>query len=638
MNLFLRIQSLPGYLIAHMVWLAPILTAVGYYFGAKLGVKASIMSEGIAIFWPPNAVLLAAQLLSPPRRWPILALAIVPAEILADLPTFSLKQALMFASVNILETTLAAVLLKYSIGLPVKLDRLRHVAWFGLSSLVLASGTAALLGAAVYVATSDRTVSYWANWRIWWFGDGLGLLIVVPVLLGWLQKQSDTWHVSATRRRTEAAALLAVTVMAGLWIFSQPAYLTNQFPASPLLLLPSTIWAAVRFGIRGAASINLLIAVVSIYGTINRQGPFISLQQADNVLQLQEYLAALAFSSLALAALLQELRMQNDRLRVLARAVEAVHEGILIADARAADNPIIFANKGFERISGYAADEVIGKNPRFLLDDSSDPLELQKIRKAIRQRRQVRSILKNRRKDGTVFYNQIIIDPVPDESGNIGHFIGIQHDITELIEKEEALRAAHQELENINRDLESRIEQRTEELKQANEQLENLAATDPLTGAYNRRHFMIYANEEFERTVRHRRSLSVVAIDIDHFKTINDRYGHRAGDKILIALTETVIGILRPADMLARFGGEEFFILLPDTSLGEAVRVAERLKDKIIDICVTDDKGNALKFTASFGIATLGTDTPTIELLLEYADQALYDAKNAGRNCIRSAA
>lgn len=176
-----RTQILPGALAenlgAQVIWVAPILVGIGYYLGAVLGVKASIMSEGIAIFWPPNAVLLTAQLLSPPRRWPLFALAVIPAEILADVSTFSLKQALMFASINILETTLAAALLKYTVGLPVRFDRLRHVTWFALSAVVLASGTAALLGAAVYQATVGDNVSYWANWRIWWFGDGLGLLL-----------------------------------------------------------------------------------------------------------------------------------------------------------------------------------------------------------------------------------------------------------------------------------------------------------------------------------------------------------------------------------------------------------------------------------------------------------------------------
>lgn len=429
--------------------------------------------------------------------------------------------------------------------------------------------------------------------------------------------------------------LLLVTLVVGLSIFSQPEFLSDRFPASPTLLLPLTIWSAVRFGIRGAATINLAIAIVSIYGTINHRGPFISMEQAGNVLRLQEYIAALTLSSLALAALLQELGLQNQRLKILGRAIDAVHDGILIADARAKDNPIVYANRGFEAITGYQGEEVKGKNPRFLQAEL-DSAELDKIKTALSQRQQVRALLRNRRKDGSLFWNSIVIDPVCDESGEVSHFIGVQRDISDIVQTEAELLAAKNELEAVNRELEQRIEQRTQELKQANLKLEELAATDPLTGAYNRRHFMAYANEEFGRAIRHGRSLSVIAIDIDHFKTINDSFGHAAGDKVLVVLTETSTGILRPGDIFARFGGEEFFILLPETLLDEAFNVAERLKAKIADIRIANVGNTDIVFTVSMGVAAQTNETD-IKQLLDRADQALYMAKNEGRNCIRIA-
>ncbi|MCQ8103376.1 diguanylate cyclase [Methylomonas sp. SURF-2] len=618
-------------LLLPTAYLAPILVAMGYYLGALLGVKASIMSEGIAILWPPNAFLLAALLLAPPKYWPVFSCAIIPAEILADWPTFTVKQALMFAAVNILEAVFSAVLLKQAIGLPVKLDRLRHVVLFGLFAVVLASGSAALLGAAVYTATAGGEVCYWTNWRIWWFGDGLGLLIITPVLLSWFQPEMDAWPRPAAKRLPEAVLLATSTIATGLWVFSRSEYLTDQFPLSPMLLLPMTIWAAGRFGMRGAASINLLIAAIAIYCTLYRLGPFVSMRAADNVLQLQEYIAALALSSLALAALLRELNLQNEQLRILGRAIDAVNDGILIADARAKDNPIVYVNKGFEAITGYRGDEVKGRNPRFL-QAGLDPDVLESVRQAVAGRRQVRALLRNRRKDGSIFWNNVIIDPVCDESGEVSHFIGIQHDISDIMETETALLAARDELAATNRDLERRIEQRTRELKLANLKLAGLAATDPLTGAYNRRYFLSHAGAELERANRHRQPLSVIAIDIDHFKSINDRYGHLTGDKILVELTETAKSALRPVDIFARFGGEEFFILLPETAREEAVNVAERLQARISRIRVAE-----IGFSVSIGIAPLADDTE-LEPLLERADRALYAAKNQGRNCIRIAA
>lgn len=608
-----------------------LLTGIAYYLGAQFGVKASIMSEGIAIFWPPNAILLTALLLSPPRRWSWHLMAIIPAEIAADLPTFSLEQALLFVATNIFETTLAAGLLKFSIGLPFRLDRLRHVTLFALFALVVASGLAALLGAAVYASTTGGDVSYWATWRIWWFGDGLGLLIITPVLLGWLPPVSADCRPWLARHGLEATALAITTSLIGFWIFSQPAYLTSQFPASPILLLPPTIWAASRFGVRGAAGINLIIAALAIYCTIDHRGPFASQEQATNVLRLQEYIAALSLSSLALAALLQELRCRNEQLKMLERAIAAVNDGILITDAKLDDYPIIYANQGFENITGYTFAEVKSQSPRFLQTDS-DPGELDKIRSAIKQQRQVRARLRNRRKDGSTFWCNTVIDPVCDENGEVSHFIGIQHDISELVETETALRAARDQLAQINLELEQRIEQRTEQLKLANRQLEQLAATDALTGAYNRRHFMTRLNDEFNRCLRYGRTLAVIALDIDYFKQINDRYGHATGDRVLSELTNVAAATLRPADVFARFGGEEFIVLLPETTLDEAVNAAERLRFKIADIRIDAGESGEFGFTVSIGVAIRFSNEVETELLLERADRALYQAKAGGRN------
>lgn len=623
--------------IKHAPWIMPLLTGLFYYGSAILGVRASIMSEGIAIFWPPNAVLLAALLLSSWRHWPLYALAIIPAEIAADLPVFTLSQALLFASINILEATLAASLLMFTVGVPVKFNQLRHVALFGLFALVIASGLAALLGAAVYVQTNDNDVAYWTNWRIWWFGDGLGLLIITPVLLGWLQVDGNP-RLKLSWYRLEAGLLTLATSLMSLWVFSLPEYLTNHYPASPILLLPLTIWAASRFGVRGTATTNLLIAAISIYSTIDHRGPFVSMQETDNVLRLQEYLAALAFSSLGLAALLQELYQQNARLRLLDRAIASVNDGILITDARMDDNPIIYANPGFEQMTGYTLEEIMGQNPRFLHDPRSNADEVWKIRTAVRQRSQVKVVLGNRRRDGSLFYNQVTINPVPDEHGYISHFIGVQHDISELMEKKEALKAAHQALENINAELEQRIDERTRSLKQANEQLALLAATDPLTGVYNRRYFMDIADNELRLAIRHVRPLSVIALDIDYFKRINDSFGHSVGDKVLVMLAQMARGILRPGDVCARFGGEEFCILLPEASLEEAFAVAERLRIEIANLRVGCGGIDSFNFSVSLGVAERLDDEVKVTALLERADQALYAAKHSGRNRVYSAA
>jgi len=135
--------------------LLPLATGLGYYLGAVLGVAASSMPEGISVFWLPNGILLAALLLVHRRDWPLHLAAAVLAELAADLPTFTLLQALGFAAVNLFECLLAAWLLQ-RVARPFALDRLRHVGLFGLYALVVACGMAALLGAAIYAASPRR--------------------------------------------------------------------------------------------------------------------------------------------------------------------------------------------------------------------------------------------------------------------------------------------------------------------------------------------------------------------------------------------------------------------------------------------------------------------------------------------------
>jgi diguanylate cyclase (GGDEF)-like protein len=486
--------------------LFPLATGLGYYLGAALGVAASTMSEGIAIFWLPNGILLAALLLAPRRDWPLYLVAAVLAEIAADLPTFTLAQALGFAAVNLFECLLATYLLQ-RVARPFALDRLRHVALFGVYALVVACGLAALLGASIYSLSIPTTTPFQEFWLIWWLGDGLGVLLVAPLLLGWLRGPSRP----AEGHRLEAVALFVLTLLLAVWIFWSPANLTDDFPRRAFLLMPLPIWAAIRFGVRGTASIGLLIAAITITASVHGLGPLVASRPGVTVLLVQEFLAVLVLSSLALAALLQE-----------------------------------------------------------------------------------------------------------------------------LTRNEADLRAASDALDRLNRELETRVEARTHELQLANQHLEELASIDALTGASNRRHFLAQARTEISRAKRLGLSLSVIMLDIDFFKTINDRFGHEIGDKVLVALATTIHAALRSSDIFARLGGEEFIVMLPGQGLSDALQTAERLR-----LLVEQDEvaGCPAQITVSSGVAGLETEADEIDDLLRRADQGLYQAKNLGRNqvCVRQA-
>lgn len=160
-----------------------------------------------------------------------------------------------------------------------------------------------------------------------------------------------------------------------------------------------------------------------------------------------------------------------------------------------------------------------------------------------------------------------------------------------------------------------------------------LAITEPLTGLYNRRRFYNLAETEFKRSFRYKRPLSIVMLDIDYFKRVNDTYGHPVGDQVLIALADCCKKKVRGADLAARYGGEEFVLLLPETNLFSAEALAERLRLEIAAIRIPNDRGD-VQITVSLGVACLDEGCENIEELLRRCDQALYLAKEGGRNCV----
>ncbi|MDD5029385.1 MAG: GGDEF domain-containing protein [Rhodoferax sp.] len=158
------------------------------------------------------------------------------------------------------------------------------------------------------------------------------------------------------------------------------------------------------------------------------------------------------------------------------------------------------------------------------------------------------------------------------------------------------------------------------------------AHSDYLTGLDNRRHFLEQAENELVRTLRYDRDLSILMIDIDHFKQVNDTYGHKVGDIVLQKFAAVCRATLRNIDVIGRIGGEEFAVLLPEAGREQAMDAAERLRAALACTQVKLDGGLPLHVTASFGVVTLEEKDTNIDMLLNQADQALYHAKNQGRN------
>ncbi len=166
-------------------------------------------------------------------------------------------------------------------------------------------------------------------------------------------------------------------------------------------------------------------------------------------------------------------------------------------------------------------------------------------------------------------------------------------------------------------------------------ELRLIAQVDHLTGALTRRGFVEQAEREMARSRRYERPSTLVMLDVDHFKMVNDTYGHTTGDQVLHQLAKLAEATLRPIDVFGRLGGEEFGILLPETGADEALIVAERLRESIAGYAMQLSNGATLTVTASFGVAVLAPNMTSVATWIEQADAALYAAKAGGRNCTR---
>lgn len=291
----------------------------------------------------------------------------------------------------------------------------------------------------------------------------------------------------------------------------------------------------------------------------------------------------------------------EDSLRKLSLAI--THSPVLtvITDP----NGIIeYISPVVEKITGYRQEEVIGKTPSLFKSGRTDRKVYRELWSTIKNRQTWHGELENRRKSGEYYWERISIAPVVDERDELVAFVSISMDISQR--------------------------------KQLEQQLKELASTDPLTGIFNRRHFLEEMESKLAYSKRYGSPLSCMIIDIDHFKKINDCGGHALGDEAILKFTETTRDTIRIVDIFGRLGGDEFAIALPDTDREEALVLAERLKKKIGKITVENDLHSS-QMTISIGLATFpnsGDVSESVNSLIARADRALYKAKRGGRNLV----
>ncbi|MPQ98992.1 diguanylate cyclase [Modestobacter sp. I12A-02628] len=301
---------------------------------------------------------------------------------------------------------------------------------------------------------------------------------------------------------------------------------------------------------------------------------------------------------------------------VLHRALAATTSGVTIADVTQPQQPLVYVNHAFEVLSGYRADELLGRNCRFLQGPETDRAAIARMGIAVATGQEIRETLLNHRgASREAWWNEVYLAPVTDHDGTVLQYIGVQHDVSDRMAAERALIGERDRAQSYLA------------------QIEKLAYTDPLTGLANRRRL----EEQIEVALWDARvadtSVAVLFVDLDGFKPVNDALGHAAGDELLVRTAQRLRARLRRGDLLARLGGDEFLIALPALSrhVGqlEAQVVAQDLAGAIAQPVVVH--GTEVRVTASIGISISPDDGDTVGELLHAADLRMYTRKHALR-------
>lgn len=293
---------------------------------------------------------------------------------------------------------------------------------------------------------------------------------------------------------------------------------------------------------------------------------------------------------------------------IFSQVFDILDIGIVILDK---DLHVFKWNRWMERHSGVSSDQIIGRplfeffpeldNPRFLrscrcvLGLGNLYFFSQKLHRYLFPFKPVSTLDKR----FSLMQQSCNMGPIRDENGSMAYICITVRDVTDIAIYE-------QRLIEIN-------------------------MKDGLTGIYNRRFLSIRLKDEFDRFRRYQKSLSLIMFDLDHFKIVNDTYGHLFGDYVLQAVTALVGNLIRSTDVLARYGGEEFCCVLPETDLDQAALTAERCR-RTVEKNLFHSQGITARITISIGVAQMGDDIATPEKLIERADQSLYAAKKSGRN------
>lgn len=475
----------------------------------------------------------------------------------------------------------------------------------------------------------------------WWLSDASGTLLFTPALMLWLlpPQQADQLREGGSG---EGALLAMLTLLGALWVLNGISSSSGAYAGLPYLLMLPIIWAAARLPLRYAHLLSVAVVLLAIIGAVDNRGAFFVDSNSQALLSAGLMIVTQTVVLLVLGALVTERRLAEDRLREANQTLEEkVEERTrqlaesearfkLVADAAPfplvmndfASGAVTYANPRAEAMFGgsmFAEDALQVQN--FYVDQD----DWEKMAAALQSTGYANDLEVLLADAGGRRFWALLSCVVVRYDDKLYVLTGI-NDISERKELEHNLQAANEALR-----------QQVKEIESLQHGLREQAVHDALTGLHNRR----YLDEMLEKLLTHMYAIgqpvSIVMLDVDHFKSINDSHGHKAGDQVLAMLGALLAERFRAGDIVCRYGGEEFVAVLPGSPQEDACAKCEQLRAEIAALALPLSDGGTLHLTSSIGLATSPDHGSEAEWLLQLADAALYAAKAGGRNRVVSA-
>ena len=574
----------------------------GYFLLAAPALFFTRFESGIALLWVANALLVPRLTQVHPRYWPRPLLCCALANMIATtLFGAGLAAAPMFATAQLTEAIVGAMLLRHFMPDGRFFDTMPRVGLFVFAIGILMPMVSAFAGAAA--ANLALGIAYWVVWRDWAVTHGLGTLTCMPIFT--LMMRQDT-----RKRLTEIRAnwgvfdwcLVAICVAVNIAVFAQTRLPLLFLPMLPLILL------TVRHGRIGASAGIVLIALIGgTFTSINR-GPvaLIDGSHYQGVLFFQFFLAVCIITVLPMAAEMNRRRYLTRRLQeseALFRLM-ADRSGDILLNLTL-DGIIRYVSPSIARVGGFSPEQLRGTASIDLVVEEDRDVVTRAHRAAIAQPNETFVFeYRARTRDRRTIWFETHARSIVDKNGRVAGVVNSVRDVSH------------------RKTIEGR--------------LNDEANKDPVTGLANRRVFDRLLETALAQSAERQGSGCLVIADIDHFKRVNDRYGHPAGDIVLREVAAVLTSGLRATDTVCRIGGEEFGFILWGPSVEGCRELCERLRERLASVPILTPSG-AIAVTISMGIVDIGRYL-VIGDAVAAADEALYQAKRAGRNRLSIAA